>query len=76
MPPQVRVLRTGDSGSDVADLQVRLDRLIAPTWIAVTGVYDPRTADAVTYVQHLLNVVGDPPGVFGPHTYAALMPVT
>jgi peptidoglycan hydrolase-like protein with peptidoglycan-binding domain len=70
------VLQTGDSGPDVADLQTRLDRLIAPTWIAVTGVYDPRTADAVTYVQHLLNVVGDPAGVYGPHTYAALTPLT
>jgi peptidoglycan hydrolase-like protein with peptidoglycan-binding domain len=70
------VLRTGDSGPDVADLQTRLDRLISPAWIAVTGVYDTRTANAVTYAQQLLNVAGDPPGVYGPATYAALVPLT
>jgi peptidoglycan hydrolase-like protein with peptidoglycan-binding domain len=70
------MLRTGDSGPDVAELQARLDRLIAPTWIAVTGVFDTRTADAVAYAQQLLNVSGDPAGVFGPHTYAALLPLT
>jgi len=53
-----------------------LDRLVAPTWIPVTGVYDARTASAVTYVQQLLHVTSDPPGVYGPGTYAALVPLT
>ena len=76
IPGQVRVLRTGDSGPDVADLQARLDRLISPEWIAVTGVYDSRTARAVAYAQQLLKVAGDQPGVYGPATYAALVPLT
>ncbi|MFL6115399.1 MAG: peptidoglycan-binding protein [Catenulispora sp.] len=67
-----RVLRTGDTGQDVSDLQTRLDRLGTPTWVPVTGVYDTRTADAVAYVQNQLNITDDPRGVCGPTTAAAI----
>jgi len=73
---QSPTLSFGDTGPDVSDLQTRLDRLARPTWIPVTGVYDSQTVAAVTYVQQLLHVVGDPPGVYGPATRAALVSAT
>ncbi|GAA2060260.1 hypothetical protein GCM10009839_83650 [Catenulispora yoronensis] len=70
--PTGRVLQTGDTGTDVANLQTELDRLGTPTWVPVTGVYDTRTADAVAYVQNKLNITDDPRGVCGPTTAAAI----
>jgi peptidoglycan hydrolase-like protein with peptidoglycan-binding domain len=70
-------LGLGDVGPAVSDLQTRLDRLLsATTWVPVTGRYDTRTADAVAYVQRLLHVTGDPAGVYGPQTRAALTALT
>jgi hypothetical protein len=75
-PSTPATLSLGATGSDVSDLQTRLDRLFWPTWVPVTGVYDNQTVTGVTYIQQLLHVVGDPPGVYGPATRAALVLAT
>ncbi|MDT0306076.1 peptidoglycan-binding domain-containing protein [Streptomyces sp. DSM 44917] len=65
-------LREGDRGPEVAELQRRLRQL---RWVytgPVTGVYDRGTAEAVTRFQIAYGVEGDPEGVYGPPTRAAL----
>ena len=75
IPPLARTLTAGMSGPDVSALQARLDKLVWPTWIAVTGVYDPDTSNAVAHAQRILQITADPAGVYGPATRAALTAV-
>ncbi|WP_380516585.1 peptidoglycan-binding domain-containing protein [Streptacidiphilus alkalitolerans] len=65
------VLRAGDSGAAVADLQRRLFNQ-GFTYVAVTGVYDGNTTRGVTQLQQNRGITGDPAGVYGPHTRASL----
>jgi hypothetical protein len=74
--PQPRTLSPGATGPDVTALQQRLNRLIQPSWVPVSGIYDSQTAKAVAQVQQLLHVVGDLPGVCGPATSAAVTAAT
>ncbi|MHA6765455.1 peptidoglycan-binding domain-containing protein [Streptacidiphilus sp. PAMC 29251] len=65
------VLEPGDRGADVADLQRQLfDQGF--TYAAVTGVFDQATTRGVTQLQQNRGITGDPAGVYGPHTRAAL----
>lgn len=70
-PATPLVLQLGDTGPAVADLQRRL----AQVWAyhgRDTGTFDRRTEDAVTTFQVWYGVHGDPSGVYGPNTRAAL----
>ncbi|GAA4690922.1 peptidoglycan-binding domain-containing protein [Streptomyces youssoufiensis] len=61
------VLRQGDSGAEVAELQDRLRQ----TWTyvgAVDGEYDASVTDAVGTYQRRHDITADPEGVYGPHT--------
>ncbi|WP_217200982.1 peptidoglycan-binding domain-containing protein [Streptomyces buecherae] len=61
------VLRQGDSGTEVAELQDRLRQ----TWTyvgAVDGEYDASVTDAVGTYQRRHDITADPEGVYGPHT--------
>lgn len=65
------VLRLGDSGPDVADLQRRL----SDVWLyhgRADGDFDQRTEHAVAMFQTWYGVQGDPSGVYGPNTRTAL----
>lgn len=66
-----RVMRLGDSGADVADLQSRLTRAGA-YHKDVTGVYDTATERAVAHFQHWYRIDGDPVGVYGFNTRVVL----
>ena len=71
LPP---TLQLGSQGRDVARLQIALARLglhQAP----VTGVYDEQTRASVQNFQATVGGTGDPEGVFGPATRAALTAV-
>ncbi|WP_143120541.1 peptidoglycan-binding domain-containing protein [Actinacidiphila alni] len=70
-PPTPRTLRSGDSGSDVTDLQ-RLLFAQGFTYVALTGLYDDATVRGVTQVQKDRGLTCDPYGVYGPCTRAAL----
>ncbi|WEV28088.1 peptidoglycan-binding domain-containing protein [Streptomyces sp. 71268] len=61
------VLRQGDSGPEVAELQDRLRQ----TWTyvgAADGEYDAGVTDAVGTYQRRHDITADPEGVYGPHT--------
>ncbi|MBB5933221.1 peptidoglycan-binding domain-containing protein [Streptomyces zagrosensis] len=65
------VLREGDSGPEVAELQDRLRQ----TWTyggAADGAYDAGVTDAVHDYQSRHDLAGDPEGVYGPRTRAYL----
>ena len=62
-------LRTGDTGSDVYELQLRLNAL-GYTNIAPSGVYDDATATAVRLFQQNNGLTAD--GVAGEATLSAL----
>ncbi|WP_052434364.1 peptidoglycan-binding domain-containing protein [Streptacidiphilus melanogenes] len=66
-------LRPGDRGPAV----VRLQQLLFQqgfTYVAVTGVYDAATTRGVTQLQQDRGITGDPTGVYGPRSRAALDP--
>jgi peptidoglycan hydrolase-like protein with peptidoglycan-binding domain len=42
------------------------------TYVSTTGVYDGATVRGVTQLQQNRGVTGDPVGVYGPRTRAAL----
>ncbi|NJP42330.1 peptidoglycan-binding domain-containing protein [Actinacidiphila epipremni] len=76
-PPasQPSVLRLGDSGPAVQDLQRRL----TDVWVyhgPQNGTYDQRVQQAVAMFQVWYGVQGDPSGVYGPATRTALMAAT
>ncbi|WP_161791341.1 peptidoglycan-binding domain-containing protein, partial [Streptacidiphilus jiangxiensis] len=66
-------LRPGDSGPAVARLQQLLFQQ-GFTYVSVTGVYDTATTRGVTQLQQDRGITGDPAGVYGPASRAALDP--
>ncbi|MDQ8701266.1 peptidoglycan-binding protein [Streptomyces sp. LHD-70] len=69
--PQAPVLRAGDEGPEVRELQDRLRQryfYAGPTH----GSYDVLVEDAVTRYQYAEGIKGDPQGVYGPRTRKAL----
>lgn len=71
-PPDTSgALRMGDSGSEVRALQELL-RGQGFTYVSVTGVYDSQTKRGVGQLQRDRSIKGDPPGVYGPATQAAM----
>ncbi|WP_146252324.1 peptidoglycan-binding domain-containing protein [Streptomyces carminius] len=68
---QEPVLREGDTGPEVYELQIRLRHTNAYQG-DVDGVYDRAVRDGVARFQGWYGVRGDPEGVYGPHTRRAL----
>ncbi|MEV7582468.1 peptidoglycan-binding domain-containing protein [Streptomyces erythrochromogenes] len=64
-------LRMGDSGPEVRALQEMLYGQ-GFTYVSVTGVYDGQTKRGVGQLQRDRSIKGDPQGVYGPNTQAAL----
>ncbi|MFE7181388.1 peptidoglycan-binding protein [Streptomyces erythrochromogenes] len=64
-------LRMGDSGPEVRALQELLHGQ-GFTYVSVTGVYDGQTKRGVGQLQRDRSIKGDPQGVYGPNTQAAL----
>ncbi|WP_329388949.1 peptidoglycan-binding protein [Streptomyces sp. NBC_01351] len=64
-------LRMGDKGPQVRALQ---ELLLGQgfTYVSVSGVYDGQTKRGVTQLQRDRDIKGDPPGIYGPATQAAL----
>ncbi|MFF4420748.1 peptidoglycan-binding protein [Streptomyces sp. NPDC001549] len=70
-PSSSGTLRMGDSGPEVRALQELL-RAQGFTYVSVTGVYDNQTKRGVGQLQRDRSLKGDPPGVYGPATQAAM----
>lgn len=68
---QEPVLREGDSGPEVVELQYRLRQTYAYRG-DVDGRYDGEVREGVARFQEWYGVRGDPEGVYGPHTRRAL----
>ncbi|MER8186403.1 peptidoglycan-binding domain-containing protein [Kitasatospora sp. NPDC094015] len=66
-----RVLTLGDTGADVADLQERLFGQ-GFTYVSATGTFDEATRRGIAQLQSNRGITGDPAGVYGPRTRAAL----
>ncbi|THA86059.1 peptidoglycan-binding domain-containing protein [Streptomyces sp. A0592] len=64
-------LRMGDSGPEVRALQEMLHGQ-GFTYVSVTGVYDGQTKRGVGQLQRDRSIKGDPQGVYGPYTQAAM----
>ncbi|MFZ3495532.1 peptidoglycan-binding protein [Streptomyces sp. 5.8] len=66
-----RTLSPGDRGAAVRALQ---EQLYAQgfTYVSVTGVYDEQTRRGVMQLQQNRSIEGDPLGIYGPATRAAL----
>ncbi|MEU9143358.1 peptidoglycan-binding domain-containing protein [Streptomyces sp. NPDC048349] len=64
-------LRMGDRGPEVRALQELLFGQ-GFTYVSVTGVYDGQTKRGVSQLQRDRDIKGDPAGVYGPATQAAL----
>lgn len=64
-------LRMGDKGPEVRALQ---EFLLGQgfTYVSVTGVYDGQTKRGVSQLQRDRDIKGDPQGIYGPATRAAL----
>ncbi|WP_159100235.1 peptidoglycan-binding domain-containing protein [Streptomyces lunaelactis] len=72
--PGTGVLRQGDSGHGVYELQVRL--LQIPNIYeggAISGRYDMAVREAVARFQKRYSIRGDETGMYGDHTRLALM---
>ncbi|WP_189716227.1 peptidoglycan-binding domain-containing protein [Streptomyces phaeofaciens] len=72
--PGTGVLRQGDSGHGVYELQVRLQQI--PDIYdrgPIDGLYDTGVRAAVTRFQNRYGVRGDESGVYGDNTRLALM---
>ncbi|GAA2226930.1 MULTISPECIES: peptidoglycan-binding domain-containing protein [Kitasatospora] len=69
-PSGPRTLGPGTNGPDVAAMQQQLSN--CGYHVRASGSYDDRTTKAVRSFQWDANVEGDPSGVFGPNTRAAL----
>ncbi|MET3986938.1 peptidoglycan-binding domain-containing protein [Streptomyces sp. PvR034] len=69
--PAGGTLRPGDTGAEVRALQ---ERLFAQgfTFVSLTGVYDEQTRRGVVKFQSDRGLTGDPTGVYGPQTRAAM----
>ncbi|MGW6978950.1 peptidoglycan-binding domain-containing protein [Streptomyces sp. NPDC054932] len=70
-PGSSGTLRMGDSGPEVRALQELLHGQ-GFTYVSVTGVYDSQTKRGVGQLQRDRSIKGDPPGVYGPATRAAM----
>ncbi|MFD9791234.1 peptidoglycan-binding protein [Streptomyces sp. NPDC059070] len=70
-PATAPVLRRGDDGPEVADLQARLASLTIYDG-SVDGHFGSRTERAVRTYQSYMGLESDPPGVYGPETRRAL----
>ncbi|NYI06778.1 peptidoglycan-binding domain-containing protein [Allostreptomyces psammosilenae] len=66
-PTDGGTLAPGDEGEEVEDLQRDLNTM-GYRWVRVNGRYDEATTSAVYRFQDDHDVVGDPPGVYGPNT--------
>ncbi|MEU9256478.1 peptidoglycan-binding protein [Streptomyces sp. NPDC048270] len=64
-------LRMGDRGPEVRALQELLFGQ-GFTYVSITGVYDGQTKRGVSQLQRDRGIKGDPQGVYGPATRAAL----
>ncbi len=64
-------LRMGDRGPEVRALQELLFGQ-GFTYVSITGVYDGQTKRGVSQLQRDRDIKGDPQGVYGPATRAAL----
>ncbi|MFB6613639.1 peptidoglycan-binding protein [Streptomyces sp. NPDC085524] len=64
-------LRMGDKGPEVRALQELLFGQ-GFTYVSVTGVYDGQTKRGVSQLQRDRDIKGDPQGIYGPATQAAL----
>ncbi|WP_405442714.1 peptidoglycan-binding protein [Streptomyces avidinii] len=64
-------LRMGDSGPEVRALQELLHGQ-GFTYVSVTGVFDNQTKRGVSQLQRDRSIKGDPNGVYGPATRAAV----
>ncbi|MFE9927967.1 peptidoglycan-binding protein [Streptomyces sp. NPDC005533] len=64
-------LRMGDKGPEVRALQEMLYGQ-GFTYVTVTGVFDSQTKRGVSQLQRDRSIKGDPPGVYGPATQAAM----
>ncbi|GAB2600118.1 hypothetical protein GCM10027168_36550 [Streptomyces capparidis] len=70
--PGPPVLREGDSGPEVEELQQRLKQVYALYWGTVDGEYDGEVADWVARFQRDRGIEADPEGVYGHTTRRAL----
>lgn len=70
-PATAPVLRRGDSGPEVAELQDRLAQLTIYDG-NVDGRFGSKTERAVSTYQSYMGLDADPPGVYGPETRRAL----
>ena len=70
VPLGARILRNGDEGKDVEDLQRRL-KAVGYNPGEIDGEYGPNTASAVKALQKDADILVD--GEFGPDSYAALL---
>ena len=75
-PERPPVLRMGDTGPEVVELQRRLAQLDGLYTDKADGVYDSGVVASVTTFQILRSIKDDEPGVYGLHTRAALERVT
>jgi peptidoglycan hydrolase-like protein with peptidoglycan-binding domain len=66
------VLREGDTGPQVVELQKRLGQLLLAYIGPDDGVYDTDVANAVARYQRAHGITADPSGVYGPATRADL----
>lgn len=65
------MLRRGDDGPEVAELQDRLAQLTIYNG-RVDGHFGSKTENAVRTYQSYMGLESDPPGVYGPETRSAL----
>ncbi|MFJ9818182.1 peptidoglycan-binding protein [Streptomyces sp. NPDC101151] len=70
-PTAAPVLRRGDKGAEVTELQLRL-RQLNLYGDQVNGVFTRSVEDAVSTYQWARGISGDEPGVYGPATRASL----
>ncbi|MEV6552527.1 peptidoglycan-binding protein [Streptomyces sp. NPDC051597] len=70
-PATAPVLRRGDSGPEVAELQDRLAQLTIYNG-RIDGRFNSKTENAVRTYQSYMGLQSDPPGVYGPETRRAL----
>ncbi|WP_327387196.1 peptidoglycan-binding domain-containing protein [Streptomyces sp. NBC_01207] len=70
-PSSSGTMRMGDSGPEVRALQELLHGQ-GFTYVSVTGVYDGQTKRGVSQLQRDRSIKGDPNGVYGPATRAAM----
>ncbi|MFD8071056.1 peptidoglycan-binding protein [Streptomyces sp. NPDC059718] len=70
-PAAPATLQRGDSGPAVVDLQNRL-KAVRLYYGPANGEFDRKVGDAVARFQFFYGVKGDPQGVYGPNTRAAL----